>query len=66
MIDSIFKILFGSVCILLGVKVILKPIYYNRQWGQTIDFSGFNVSLGCCLIIFGILFIYFQLTYKKK
>jgi hypothetical protein len=66
MIDSIVKVLFGTVCIILGIKVIWKPVFFNKQWGQMIDVSGFNIPLGCGLIIFGILFIYFQLSQNKR
>ena len=65
-INMIFNHLFGAICVILGVKIIWKPVFYNEQWGQLIDFTGFNVPLGCGFIIFGIIFIYSQVTQKRK
>jgi hypothetical protein len=53
-------------CIILGAKIIWNPVYYNKRLEQTIDVSGFNIPLGCALILFGVVLIYFQLTQGKK
>jgi predicted phage tail protein len=65
-VDTILKLLFGVTCILLGAKVIRNPVFYNKQWGQLIDVSGFNIPLGCAFILFGIIFIYLELSSKKR
>ena len=65
-LDKITKLVLAIGCIILGTKVIWNPVYYNKRLGHIIDVSGFNLPLGCGLIIFGIILIYFQLRQNDK
>jgi hypothetical protein len=65
-LNMIFNLLFGAICVILGVKIIWKPVYYNKRLERVIDVSGYNIPLGCVMIIFGILFIYLQVRQGKR
>ena len=45
---------------------MVHPKFYHALSGQTIDVTGFNVPLGCALIVCGILILYFELTKQNK
>ena len=66
MLNTIMSVVLSVGCIILGTKTIWNPVYYNKRLDRIIDVSGFNIPLGCGLILFGIIFMYFQVTPKKK
>lgn len=66
MLNTIINVVLSVGCIVLGAKVIWNPVFYNKRLDRIVDLSGFNILLGCGLILFGIIFMYFQVTQKKK
>lgn len=61
-----FTLCLGVASIFLGIVIMVHPKFYHALSGQTIDVTGFNVPLGCALIVCGILILYFELTKQNK
>lgn len=66
MIDKFFTLCLGVASVFLGIMIIIHPKFYHELSGQTIDVSGFNVPLGCALIVCGTMIIYRELTKHDK
>lgn len=62
--NSIGRILFGIVCIILGITVIAHPTFYHRIYQRIIDVSAFHIPLGLSFIICGAIFLYVEINNK--
>ncbi len=57
----------GVSLISLGIIVINNPKFTTARFqGVYIDLTGFNVPFGVAVIIFGLLFIFFELTKDRS
>ena len=60
----IFYILMGSVWGLLGVLIIINPVFYSSYFNRDLDFTGIKWPFGGGLIILGAFFIFS--CFRKK
>lgn len=65
MSEKIGSFLLAVGCIILGAKIIKTSVFYNYRLRQVINVTGFNIPLGCALILFGAVLIYLQIRRRK-
>jgi len=56
----------GIVLILLGIKIVFRPVFYDYIFETYFDLRGYNIPLGIAMIIIGVAFVWTEVKKLKK